>query len=817
MSCPHFKTSFLLPLLCFVLLISGSSTVTAQASRSISLKGSVTDETLHPVAGASVSMLNSANHQLILQTVTDSEGHYSFNGKAGSIEVVVSYIGYTLYRSKVTMWSSDRVLEVIHISPDHQKLNEVVIKGQNNQPLIQANDGKIIYNVANSVNAQGSNILEVLKRAPGIIVGSDNTINIAGRQGALVMLNGKQTYMQTAELADLLKSMPSSNVKSIEVIGNPSAKYDASGSGGIINIVLKKNENEGLNATVNAGLSYGLSVKQNTELSFNYRKDKINVFATYNQTIGHHGYRYGTDREQSGTVYSGWSHDTDKRNTIGSSTGLDYKINDKQTVGVLLNGNFLFGGGFISTLTTIKDQQTGLLRNTLLSESDYYYQKANRYSGNLNYQYEDTLGRTLHIDVDYGNFDAGAANLQPNTYFDADGKISSAYTNRTQSGRGIDLYAFSAGYQSKLWKGKLDAGIKYSSVSARNSFDFYDVNGSNDVRDDQHSNTFDFKERIASSYAQYDRPFNEQLSFQAGLRLEQTTATGTLFSAQNGSLGNRINRNYLNAFPSIGLMMKLKDNKTLSLNYGRRIDRPAYQDLNPIEQPLDGLTFIKGNPYLLPQTTQRISIQYGVKKTIIDLSYSHTSNYSASISDTADINKVVLQSRNLGTQQQAGLNVIQQFSPLKIWDISVNASVYYLRNQISFDENRRFDLERIAGSLNVQQTLTLPFHVKAEVAAIFNTKRLGGANDISQRNSQIDIGFQRSLLQNKAKLRLAFTDIFLGNKWDSTSYFNGYYIRNHGYGESRMAKLNFTYNFGNMKVKAPKQKESGLKSETQRL
>ncbi|WP_254070942.1 TonB-dependent receptor domain-containing protein [Pedobacter sp. L105] len=807
-----FKSNFLILVLCFFF---AKTNLHAQ-DKIFLVKGLVLDNKQQPVPGASVTILSSPTEQIISKTITNEKGGYQFESGGGSIEILVSYVGYGLNRTKPLLISRNTVIDPV-ILQDDNKLKEVVIKGESTPPLIQASGGKIVFNVANSVSSQGSNALEVLKKAPGVTVNPDNTINIAGRQGALVMLNGKQTYLQPAELSDLLKSISSSNVKTIEVINNPSAQYDAAGSGGIINIVLKKNENEGLNGTFDTGVSYGYSLKNNTALSFNYRKDKINVFGNYSQTVGSHGFRYGIDRDEDGQSYRGWSHDTDQRKTISSSVGMDYNIAHHQTIGVQFNGNFLFGPGDINTRTTISDLATGTLENTLLSESNYYHQSSNRYNSNLNYRYEDTLGNVLTVDADYGKFNGGQGILQPNTYLLPDGTVSSANNTRTVNNRDINLYALFANYARHLWAGKFSAGLKYSSITAANLFDLYAIDNNEELLNTQSSNNFDFKEQIFSSFVQYEHPLTDKLSFQGGMRLEETTATGLLSTIQAGQQEGNIKRNYWNGFPSIGLVMKVKEGETLSLNYGKRIDRPAYQDLNPIEQPFDGLTTIKGNPYLLPQLTNRVSLQFSFKKTIIDLSVSRTSNYFAYVTDTLGGNKVVMQTRNLGVQKQAGLNIIQQIRPLKIWNISANAVVYYMHNQIALDETRIFSLGRLAASLNIQQTIQLPLGMKGEVGAVFNTNRLGGSNDISRRNSQVDLALQKSLLKNKAKVSLAITDIYQGNKWDSTNYYSNYFIRSYGHAETRQVKLNFSYNFGNTKVKAPKENESGLKSETNRL
>ncbi|WP_198139817.1 outer membrane beta-barrel protein [Pedobacter sp. BAL39] len=789
----------------------------AQNPAPFALRGLVMDQKNQPLPGASVSLIDMRNGKIFQKAVTDREGRFSVVLGKMTLRLLISYVGFNVYESDTILVSGNLNLDPI-VLRDGKDLSEVSVKGQRTPPLIQATGGKIIYNVAAGINAQGSNVLEVLRKAPGVVVSSDNVIGIAGREGALVLLNGKQTYMQPAELADLLKSLPATNVKSIEVLNNPSAQYDAAGSGGIINIVLKKNENEGWNGTFSTGLGYGFSLKNNSALSFNYRQKKLNVFGNYSHNVGNFGLRYGMDRDESGTAYRGWSKDTDKRQSIASGLGLDYQLNDRHSIGGQLTGNFLFGGGSIYTNTAISDLTTGLLKNTLFSESDYYHQSSKRYNTNLNYRYEDTLGTRFQLDLDYGTFRSGTGNLQPNTYYLPDGSVAERNSNRILTGRDIDLYAFSGGYEQKLGAGKLSLGLKYSSVISGNLFDLYRLTGDSEELDQAGSNDFNFKERIFSSYVQYEHQLGNNLSLQAGMRLEQTNATGTLITAQNqGQQNGEIKRNYLNGFPSIALELKIDEEQRLSLIYGRRIDRPAYQDLNPFDQPLDGISSLKGNAYLLPQKTQRISLQYQLKKTIFDLSFSRIGDYFAQITDTLGADKVVMQPRNLGTQQQVALNLIQQIRLIDAWELSINALMYYKHNEIAFDDNRHFNLKRVAGSLNVQQTIRLPWQIKAELATVFNTKRLGGANDISRHNSQVDIGFQRGFMNDQAKVGLSFTDVFLGNTWDATSYYSGYYIRNYGYVESRQVKLNFSYNLGNAKIKAPKDKESGLKSETDRL
>jgi hypothetical protein len=237
----------------------------------------------------------------------------------------------------------------------------------------------MIYNIQKSVTAQGINALEALKKTPGVIVNQDNSITLNGASAALVMINGRQTYLQAEELAQLLKSMTASDLKSIEVIKNPSAEYDASGTGGIVNLVLQKSIAEGFNGSINNGIAYGTSIKQNTNMNLNFRKGKINMFGSYNHNFGHFAMDYDNDRTTNGKVYLNANHDVDKQHRIGSTLGADYSIDTSKTIGVVVNGNFAGGGGLITPTTNIYDQATGQLLQILRSQSSYPDQMARRY------------------------------------------------------------------------------------------------------------------------------------------------------------------------------------------------------------------------------------------------------------------------------------------------------------------------------------------------------------------------------------------------------------------------------------------------------
>ena len=237
----------------------------------------------------------------------------------------------------------------------------------------------------------------------------------------------------------------------------------------------------------------------------------------------------------------------------------------------------------------------------------------------------------------------------------------------------------------------------------------------------------------------------------------------------------------------------------MSLNYGSRIDRPAYQDLNPFEYLLDELSYWKGNPFLMPQISHKVSGTFSHKQTAITAAYTYIDDYKANITDTLDINKVVMTPRNLGVQQRASISVYQGVKPFAWWDMSLNAIGYYVQNDIAFDENRKFNLSGFAGIFSMQNNFRLPIGFTIELKGSYATRRLGGSNEWLKSSGSVDVGVSKSFAENSWRINLAMTDIFATNRWDSYSSFDGLQIDSWGRGESRQVKLNVSYRFGSKK------------------
>ncbi|KQC01331.1 outer membrane beta-barrel family protein [Pedobacter sp. Hv1] len=784
------------------------------------LSGNVVNPEGHAVPFATISLLT--DEVQINGAIANEQGSFQFahNLQANKAYTLkISSIGYEVLALKFLLTESNlpyKVFGKLKLMPKAKLLNEVKVTG--NQKLIEMDGGNIVFNVAKSINAQGSNALEVLSRAPGVTVGADNNISLNGKAGAAVLIDGKQTYLSSREIAELLKSMSSSDIKSIEIINSPSAKYDASGTAGIINVKTLKSMIQGFSAGFTTGLSYGVYLRNNQDLSFSYRKNRLNLYGNYNHFLGYYSYLYGADRIQEGKFYNSFTDDTDKRNKMGSRLGADFTINKNHTIGILLNGNFIFGGGITDTRTDIGLMPTSNIDQTLTAVNDYYYQQTQRYNVNLNYKYEDTLGRIINIDADYGDYTKGSGNLQSNKYTAANQTVISDNLYRSINANKIGLKAIKVDYTTNLWKGKLETGTKYSSVSADNDAKFLEVKPNGEFIDLSRTNRFAYREEITSAYVNYKKDVGKW-QLQAGLRVENSASEGKL-NATSGSAGNAkiTTRNYTNLFPFFSAAIKPSAAHNFSFSYSRRIDRPAYQNLNPFIYLLDELSYWQGNPFLEPQLSQRALLQYVYKSsTIIGLSYTYTDNFSVEVTDTVDQTKIVMVPRNLGIQQHLALMLTQTLVPTKWWNMTFNGTLFGLYNNIDFGANRKLNLKQTAARLSLQQTFKLPYKMTGEIVSVYNSKRLSGANQFARPTSQVDLGLQRNFMDNKATLRLVFSDIYKGTKASSIQSVAGLYIRNYSYFEAQQVKLNFSYRFSSGNAKGPRSRSSALENENGRI
>ena len=799
----------------FTLFIIATFTTFAQTPTQVN--GKITDESNKPLTAATVLLLNAKDSSLSKTAVTLSDGLFRMTSvKPGTYLLSATSIGFAKnYSSQFNVQEGfDFTTPPLMLS--HSSTSLAAITVQAKKPMIEVKADKTVFNVENSINATGSNAFELLQKSPGVSVDKDDNISMQGKNGVKIYVDGKPTQMGGGDLAAYLRSINSADIESIEMVTNPSAKYDASGNAGIINIRLKKNKNYGANGNVSAGVGFGHTPKYNTSLSLNYRNKKVNLFSNYSNNFGKTRNLFNLYRIQQDSIYDQHSINHNDNTSHNVKAGIDYSINSKNIIGAMVTANFNDGTSTTNSTTVITPQNTGVPNRVLYAGNDLPGSRSN-VDYNINYRYADTSGRELNIDADLVNFRRTGSSYQPNYYRTPVTDIlldERIYRNNTPTD--IDIYTAKVDYEQPFKKGKLGFGGKLTDVKTKNTFDFYNVYGNSNVKDPDRSNKFNYDENVKALYVNYNRPLSKKTSIQAGVRMENTKSEGDLIS-NTPQPDDQVKRNYTDFFPSGAITYALNPKNSFNLSYSRRIDRPSYQNLNPFENKIDELTYQKGNAFLNPQYTNSFQLSHTfLYRYVTSIGYSHIKDYFAQIIDTLG-NKAFITQKNLATQNIYSLNISAPITITKWWSAFATFNGYHSAYQADFGAGKTININVDAFSIYSQQTFTIKKGPSFELSGFFNSPTVWGGTFKSKSLGFIDIGVQQKLFKGTGNIKVSFTDVFKTLQWKGISDFAGSHLEASGNFESQQLKVNFSYRFGNSQVKAARQRKASADEENKRL
>lgn len=788
------------------------------------LSGIVNDEQGKGLDKTTISLLRTKDSSVIRFSITGNDGKFAIEAARGRYLISASHIGYITFYSNQFELNEEMVLPPIILKKIAKEMQGVTIAAK--KPIIEVKADKTILNVEGTINATGNDALELLRKSPGVLVDKDENLSLAGKNGVQVYIDGKPSPLSGTDLTNYLKSLQSSQIEAIEIITNPSAKYDAAGNAGIINIRLKKNKSFGTNGSVNAGYNIGIYGKYNGGLSLNHRNKSINVFGNYNYNYNLNENRFNLYRLQLDTIFNGRSVMVNSNNSHGFKTGLDYFAGKKSTVGFLINGNIAENNMANDGRTPISYKPTGVT-DRLLDVNNRSQMDRTNLNFNLNYRYADTAGRELNLDADYGLFRLKSNQLQPNTYLDASGtSVLNQFIYRFVAPTDIDIYTFKGDYEQYYKKGRLGVGFKTAFINTNNNFGRYNVTQLNpEVKqlDIPRSNHFDYTENVNALYVNYNKQL-KGVMFQVGLRMENTQSRGDSYGLNgNGSINKgskqTFERKYTNLFPSAALTFNKNPQNQWGLSYSRRIDRPAYQDLNPFEFKLDEYTFQKGNTLLRPQYTNIITLTNTYKfKLNTSLSYSHVADVFTQLIDTTDKSKSFMTKRNLATQDVFALNISYPFI-YKAYMAFVNLSGNYSHYKADFGGgNRTIDLDVFSFNVFMQHSIKLGKKKQwtAEASGWYNSPSIWQGTFESKEMWTMDAGLQKQIFKGKATFKVSVSDIFFSMKWKGESNFAGQKTIASGNWESRQLRSSLVWRFGNSQVKAARQRKDASEEEKKR-
>ncbi|MFL5787626.1 MAG: outer membrane beta-barrel protein, partial [Flavisolibacter sp.] len=787
------------------LMIIAFSSASAQTTGKIS--GSVMDGSAKRLQSATVSLLKAKDSSLVKLAVTDKAGQYEFlNIKAGKYLLSVTSVGFSKkFSDEFEINGNDITAPDLVINQRSKDLNEVTVTAK--KPFIETKIDKTIVNVDASPSNAGATALEVLEKSPGISVDNDGNISLKGKAGVIVMMDGKPTYLSATDLANMLKNMPASALDQIEIMTNPSAKYDASGNSGIINIRTKKGKAAGFNGSITLGGTISiyngdgntyLTPKSQNSFNFNYKKKKINLFGNYNPNFFQGRNILTLNRkliDPNGTL-EGYvdqlTHFKFGNNNHTLKLGIDYYADKKNILGAVASGFVFSGHPSPVTVTDTKDPN-GQLENRMISTTNNRIEFKN-FTGNLNWKHLfDTAGRELTADFDYVKYNNVSRMTLTTDFFDQGGQISNEpLFLKGYLPSNIDIYSFKSDYSHPLKNGTFEAGVKSSYVTNDNQVDYQRQLQDKSWVSDSRSNHFIYDENINAAYVNINRKF-KKFSVQLGLRLENTIAKG--HQVTNDST---FRRNFTNLFPTSYFSYELNKNNQLTLSYGRRINRPNYQDLNPFTYFLDTLTYRVGNPYLLPQFTNNFELSYSFKS-----KYIATVNYTA----TTDVISQVLRqniekkityntSENVASFKNIGLALTIPGTLTKWWNFNLFTNIFNNHYSGIYD-TKPIDLDYSSFMINLTNSFTLSKAkgLTGELSGFYRYKNVDQLAVI-QPFGQMSIALQKQVLQGKGTLRLNVRDPFAWQKFRGLTAYSNIYVQFFARPDLRQVTATFTYRFG---------------------
>lgn len=786
----------------------------AQTTTTNILSGQIKKTDDQPVMLASVGLLRAKDSALVKGEVTDSMGRFSFrNIIPGDYYLTVASMGYKNTFSAVFKVNGNMELPPLTLVENVQSLKAVDIVTK--KPFIQQTPDKTILNVENSIVSKGGTAIEILEMAPGVNIDiQEKRISMRGREGVLIMIDNKPTYLSSQEALGLLSNMPANSIQSIELITNPSARYEAAGNSGIINIRLKKNAQlSGTNSSISAGIGYGRLPKLNGGITLNHRNNRWNFFSNYNADYRENFVQMNVKRlfyttNGNVTLHTlGYWPSQDLTHTF--KAGADYTLSKKQVLGVMINGNFSKNKNQLRN-NNLQYNGTELLDNTAFENIST--RTSDRIAANLNYRYtfstadKSTGLRELAIDGDYSRNSIHPKDVMTTSTKSADLLQTNTYPSV------VVIKSIKADYTHAVRKNTiLEIGWKSSFVNSDNDVLFQELKQSTWTVDSSRTNHFVYEENIHAAYVNLNSKWRDW-TLKAGVRMENTQSNGNSITEEK-----TFKRNYTNLFPSAGVSRNFGKNNLVGLSYSRRIDRPNYQDLNPFIYALDPFSDFLGNAFLLPQYTNSIQASYTYKnQTNVSIGYNHTSDVIVIIRTQDPVtNKLSVQPTNFGVLNNINLSIGFPLTLTKWWSMRQSADIYL--NQYKYDQDVvPFKFEKVTASLKMNHNFTLPMGLSGELTGSYVSPRIAGVTYFNEV-WQVNAGLQKSFWEKTASLSFTVSDIFHSIRFRRSVDYLNTHMQVNNYQDTRAARLTFLYNFGNRSLKPSRQRHTGVEEELKRV
>jgi hypothetical protein len=769
--------------------------------------GIVANEQKQPLPFATISLLR-LDSSLVKTGLSDIKGKYYFSKiNKGDYVLKIYYTGYQQEKTNIHLVSDSIALDTIHLKIAGKTLKTVTITAQ--KPLITYDIDKLVVNVDGTILSKGNNILDVLKKSPGVTTDASNNIILNGKSGVTVFMDGRATNLSPSDLSTLLSGMSSESVQSIEIMANPSSKYEASGSSGIINIITKKKKANGYSLSTTLTGYQASHTRENLSLNYLQKIDKFGIYSNFSFSHSPSKFDFTSNRliPSDSLIYALKANLSPDYLNYFYRGGVDYQLSKKITIGGLITANISNGHTNYDGTTTIDSLTNGHFQN--LETHTFNYAKSQAWGFNLYFDNKiDTLGQQLTINLDNSIFNSSSKGDINNITDIAD--ISQFIRN--SSGNQINIYSVKLDYVYPFNKKiKLETGFKSSLVNTENHIKFENLVDGDYINDPGKTNDFHFKENINAIYGSVSDNFSF-MTAKFGIRAEQTNNQG-----QSSQANSAINRHYLDLFPTLYLDKKINSSNEINFSYGRRVDRPSYKDLNPFIYYNNPYSYYQGNPYLNPQYSQSLNLRY-VYHSKYALSFNYMV-YNNIIVSTPTVDSVThieyTRPVNLDKQQLFYVNLSIPVSVTKWWSIYNYINLYYSKYQSSYLSSS-FAYSKPTAYVYQDHTFNLNKTTTFDLLLTYDAPQYSGIYLIEHR-FQANFTVQKTFMQNAATVKITMNDIFKGSTTTSTYNYENLIGKNTGYYDQRYLQLTLSYSLNRLKASVNSNRSRGNEDEQRRI
>lgn len=781
------------------------------------LTGWVADASGNSLPAVSILLLNAADSSLVRGQIAGPDGVFRIEKiTPGQYLVRASLMGYLDHLTAAFSLSAsagEQNLGILTLDENANTLNEVEIVAE--KPLYEQQIDRLVVNVSNSVTSAGATALEVLERSPGVTLDrQNNTLSLAGKDGVVVMINGKRNYMPMNAVVQMLAGMSANNIEKIELIATPPAGFDAEGNAGIINLVLKKNPSNGLNGSFSATAGYGRGLLGSASANFNLRQEKFSLFGDYSYQID--------QREQVFSFFRTLDYEGDVKETITESQrdpdqqthnarlGFDYYFSENTIGGVMLSG---YNSKWDMIAENTEDIYSQIQPDTFIDITNHEINHWQHAGANVNLQHTFAGKQRLNFDADYLYYLDDNPNDYDNRYYGENGEFMFSEMIQSSKLTPINIAVGKVDFYTPVNKKiNLETGIKATASRFRNDVSVEEFVSGTWVEDPRLTANYKLVENIAAAYATLDIAATSKTNIKAGLRYEYTNSN--LGSDEQADI---VDRQYGNFFPTVFVSHNFNDDHSFQASYSRRITRPTFQDMAPFVIFMGPHLFFSGNAAIQPAIANSVAASYRMKSVIFRMEYTHEDSTITGFQGKVDpeTNLQVLAAVNMSYTKNLNATLMLPVHPTMWWDMQYNITGNWEFLKGYFD-GFLYENDIPSARLFSTQTFKFPKEVVCELSGFYNTPSLFGTGRVNAM-WMVNVALQKKI--GESTFRFGIDDLFNSQVFHVENNLPELYLvggANLDFSQ-RTFKLTYSRNFGSNKVKSARQRETGADTDGKRV